>query len=431
VGVGAAAVWTILQTPIYESRSRVLVSTSGDVVFVAAPQVAAFAGQRPVVDAAVEASGVPRAPAGVTAQSSEAQPFVDIAVRDSDPVLAQQVNGALPEVLPAVLADLDQIGSPSEVNLQVLDGPSLPGSPVSPQPSVNLVVGLVVGLLVGLLVAVARELLDQRLVESHEIEASTHLPVLGVVPEELTKESLVARTSPQSLRAEAYRKIRTNLLFATPGGLPSSLVVTSASPGEGKSSVAMNLALVCAAAGDKVVLVDGDLRRPVVSREFRVTSDPGLGALLRGSAHLSQVLRATDVPDLMLIPAGRPVEQPSELLQPDLLRELLSALAEEADIVIIDAPPLIPVADPVQLASACRGVILVTRLGTTTEQAISKAIRAVERTGVPVLGLVPNGASGVVDRAYGYGDYYYRSSQSAAPDEAAAGRRRRSRSSAG
>jgi capsular exopolysaccharide synthesis family protein len=181
------------------------------------------------------------------------------------------------------------------------------------------------------------------------------------------------------------------------------------------------------------VLVDGDLRRPVVARSFGVAPGPGLAGILGGEADLADVLRATDVPGLSLLPAGRPIDQPSELLQPDALHDLLEALTDRSDVVIIDAPPLIPVADPLQLAAVSSGVLLVTRLGTTTQQAIDKAIRGVERTGVPVLGLVPNGASGVVDRAYGYGDYYYRSNRtgsSTAPDESGDGRRRRSRSGA-
>jgi receptor protein-tyrosine kinase len=266
----------------------------------------------------------------------------------------------------------------------------------------NLLIGAALGLLLGVTAAFVREALDVRVRDVDVIEEGHQVPVLAVVPNQDARERVPALSKPESARVEAYRKVRTHLLFAAAEGMPRVLVVTSPNEAEGKTSLAINLAVVSAQAGQRVIVVDGDLRRPMVAQTLLGTSQaPGVVDLLRGSSALGDVIRRHDS-GVDVVPAGRPPADPSALAASPELAGLIAGLAQRYDLVIVDAPPVLPVADALHLASVSAGVVLSSRAGATTETELRRARESLERARATVLGIVLIGSRGA-DDSYGYG----------------------------
>ena len=239
------------------------------------------------------------------------------------------------------------------------------------------------------------------------LEEEAGLSVLGVVPQELEKVDLPTITHPASGRAEAYRTVRTNIQFAGSPAALKRIIITSATPGEGKTSVAVNVAIAMARQGQSVVLVDADLRRPRVHLAFGMTeSGDGIAGVLADGAAVADVLRQADDGALAVIPAGRRVDNPSELLGSARMVALLEELAEHFDIVLVDTPPVLPVTDALVLAVGATGVIVVVRLGATNRERLGRALGSLRKLNVEILGLVANGAVPSGDAAYGYGSRY-------------------------
>ena len=256
--VGGAAVATKLATPTYEATSKLLVSGSSGLADnneivtdqLAAERASSFAEiipTAPAVQAALkeaEAKSGPFSSSGypaVNASASGTNPFIDVTVTDTDPRRAQAVANAMATELPKVLRQLQQpSATPHEIEL--IQAASLPSNPSSPKPKENLIIGLALGLVLGVGAALLVEALDRRLKDSAEVEAASGLTALGVIPFEIPGEPIPAATHPRSVRAEAYRQVRTNLAFVTDGGPPKSVIITSSASSEGKTSLAVNLA---------------------------------------------------------------------------------------------------------------------------------------------------------------------------------------------
>ena len=414
--LGGAAAVTLLTTPLYTSSARWLVVTNAPAdldapsysAITLADVAATFAPTEPVVSGAVEQAGLPAGtPVSVSsAVPSETTAFVDVSVTAESPTVAAQVATALPVSMVDSLVQLQQIGSPDDVRLETISAPGVPGSPSSPDVLRNLLIGLGVGLVLGLAAAFVREALDVRVRDVDEIEEANDLAVLAVVPDELRREAVPAITQPESARAEAYRKVRTHLLFADPAGMPSSVLVTSPNPGEGKTSLATNLAAVCQRAGQSVCVVDADLRRPMVAAHLLDgVHEPGLSDYLAGRAAATEIIDPSR-PGLAVVPSGPVPSNPSELLGSRRMAELIEALEDAYDVVIVDAPPVLPVADAVQLAAVTRGTVLAARNADTSRTELRRAREALERVGGRILGIVLVGAARG-DDSYGYKQYGY------------------------
>lgn len=418
VCAGAAVGFSLQQDPLYQATARLVVSSAGgaDAEQQAAQQQSAvqrattyaqFASTPPAVAAAVREAGVASGGAEpeVTATAEGGSPFLAIAVTDAQPERAAAVANAYVASLPEVVAELER--SSGVQALSVLAPATVPTQPFQPQPMRNGGIGLALGLLLGVGSAFLREALDRTYKDPDQIEEETRLSVLGVVPQELASVALPTLTNPSSNRAEAYRTVRTNVQFAGPPHTLRTILVTSATAGEGKTSVSTNLAIAFAATGQSVVLVDADLRRRSVAKAFELEDEgPGLAGVLAGWADLDSALRAGPTDQLTLLPAGSTPVNPSELLASPTMVELLKDLGDRFEVVLVDSPPVLPVTDPLVLAVEATGVVVVVRLGTTPRERLKRTLGSLQKLDVPVLGIVGNGAVASQDPAYGYGYTY-------------------------
>jgi Mrp family chromosome partitioning ATPase/capsular polysaccharide biosynthesis protein len=303
-----------------------------------------------------------------------------------------------------------------------------PRVPTGSGPIKSAVFGAVVGLLLGIGIALLREQLDDRAKSRAELERVTGLPVLAELPVDPPsgkRRHLATRDAPLSPLAEATRSLRTSLHFLGVDEPLRRIVVTSASPGEGKSVVAANVAVAYAQAGFHTALVSADMRRPGVERLFDVPAHTrGLSDLIADAAGRSaasgpsngsgrtfpplgasglDVLRATDEPNLFLLPAGSVPPNPSELLASRHATEVLDALGEEVDVVVLDSPPTLPVTDAAVLAAKSDGVVLVAVPGETMRGAATRASETLQAPQVRLLGLVLNKSRDAGRSAYHYG----------------------------
>ncbi|WP_214816771.1 CpsD/CapB family tyrosine-protein kinase [Exiguobacterium sp. s59] len=217
-----------------------------------------------------------------------------------------------------------------------------------------------------------------------------------------TKRSLITLVNPQSPIAEQYRTIRTNLQFTSLGADLQTIVVTSASPGEGKSTTASNLAIVYAQLGKRVLLVDCDMRKPTAHFTFQLPGQLGLSTVLAKRTTLERSIQSTQVPKLFMLPAGPIPPNPSELLASPMMKRVLEEIKQSYDMIILDAPPIMQVADSRIVASEADGTILVIGCDNSNRDYVLKAKEQLELSGANILGLVMNKRDKGKERHYHY-----------------------------
>ena len=277
-----------------------------------------------------------------------------------------------------------------------------------PDFSFNLMLGLFIGLVLGVLLALVFEFLDDTLKSVDDIEKLLGLAVLGVIPRlkaPLTPEA--ALDDPRSAFSESYRSVRTALQFATDTGVPRCLLITSATPSEGKSTTALTLAKNFAQLGKRVLIIDADLRNPSLHRALGVDNGAGLSNYLAGAAKATDVIRATDSPHLMFMPTGPLPPSPAELLMGPRLLSLLSIAGEKFDQVIIDGPPVMGLADAPILANIATGTLLVVEAGQTRVATARDAVKRLVAARAHVVGTLLTKFSVKHGAGYGYGVYNY------------------------
>jgi receptor protein-tyrosine kinase len=263
---------------------------------------------------------------------------------------------------------------------------------------------MIVGLLLGAAAALVRARLDRSVRDGDEVSRLVGAPMLGVVPRDPgLGESHVMDRQSTSGSAEAFRQLRTNLQFISPDRPPRTIMVSSALPGEGKTTLAVNLAVALAEAGRQVVLVEADLRRPRVTRYLGLVGGVGLTNILSGSATLDEVVQPYG-DHFTVIGAGPTPPNPGELLASDLMSSFLDELKEKNDVVLLDAPPVLPVADASSLAVIVDGTVLSVRYGATTRDQVQQAAVTLQRVGGRTLGVVLNlvPPRSPIASAYGY-----------------------------
>lgn len=292
----------------------------------------------------------------------------------------------------------------SRVQIITIQPAVVPAAPVSPNLTINIGLGVVLGLLIGLALAVLREVNDNRVHSPKEVQRVTAAPVLGGINQdpEAKQRPLIVHAEPRNPRAERYRSLRTNLQFVTPDEGSKVFVVTSAVPGEGKSVTTANLAIALAEAGARVVLVDGDLRKPRIADYMGIEGAVGLTDVLIGNAELEDVMQRWGRAALRVLPAGRIPPNPSELLGSAAMHAVLQELAADADYVLIDSSPLLLVTDAAVAAQHANGVVLVAAAGSTKRQEFTGAVQALDRAGSRLLGVV---LTKVPLKGSGYGGY--------------------------
>ncbi|MFI7589592.1 polysaccharide biosynthesis tyrosine autokinase [Spongisporangium articulatum] len=337
----------------------------------------------------------------VTATSADGTVVLEVTVYDTDASRATAIANAIGARFPTFVAGLEAPGASSDTSLvrvTLIQPAVVPDNPITPKVPLDIAFGLLAGLGLGLTVAVARQQLDNAVRSAADVEALTGAAPLGLVP--LTRRSgrqPLAQVGEHSPRAEAFRTLRTNLQFTSVDTPAKLIVVSSALPNEGKSTVSANLAVALAAGGAKVALVDGDLRKPTVGRLFDLSDGAGLTSVLAGRDALDEVLvpiggaLTEGLPGTVTaLPAGPVPPNPSELLASGQMKTTLATLRETFDVVVIDAPPLMLVTDAAILASEVDGVILVGRHGKTRRDEFTQALNAVRKVGATVLGTVLN-----------------------------------------
>ncbi|MGG5359056.1 MULTISPECIES: CpsD/CapB family tyrosine-protein kinase [unclassified Enterococcus] len=217
--------------------------------------------------------------------------------------------------------------------------------------------------------------------------------------------SLITLTNPSSPVAEQYRTIRTNIQFASPGGQQiKTIVVTSSGPGEGKSTTAANMAVVFAKSGQRVLLVDADLRKPVLYKTFKLTNISGLSTILSTAGNIADEVQKTPIENLSVLPSGPKPPNPSELLNSPRMDQLLAEAKDLYDVIIFDMPPVVAVTDAQIMASKTDGTLLVVRENTSRKESLTKAKELLDMAQAKVLGVVYNGAEHSKDAGYYYGD---------------------------
>lgn len=367
----------------------------------------------PVAETVIKDLNLTETPAGlaskVKATNATGSLTIDVTATASNPDLAQSIADAVVRVSGDQVKLLEGASSPIEV--VPMASAALSTITVKPQPLLYVALGLLIGLVIGLGVAVIRNQFDTRVRTAEDVERGFDEPVLGVLPQ----SKVLSRAEPDidgDFRAsEALRKLRTNLRFVNIDQELRCIIITSPGAGEGKSSVASSLARVMALAGQEVLLVEADLRRPTVGATFGVRENVGLTQVLAGTVPLEDAVASTDTPGLHVLPAGETPPNPSELLGSQRMKDLLGFLRSWY-FVIVDAPPLLPVTDGALLTRDADGALVVAAARKTGTEQLRQAIGTVEQVQGRVLGIVLNGAASgrfsrlkYGDPEYGYGSY--------------------------
>ena len=277
---------------------------------------------------------------------------------------------------------------------------------IAPNYQQNTLTGAGTGLVLVYAAIFLRRALDQRIRTRDDATKATGASILGVLPvsDDLNEDNIVKGDTDDHIAQESIRQLRTNLRFVNVDTPPRSFIVTSAVPGEGKSTVSLSLARAMADAGSPVILIDADLRRPTVAKKLKLDAKVGLTQVLAGQVEIANAVHQLDESNLFVLPAGRIPPNPSELLGSDKMRQLINELSEEF-IVVVDVPPLLPVTDASLLSHSVDGVILVGSIGRSHREQMTEASNTLKKVNANLLGMVLNQAprKGLGNSYYGFG----------------------------
>ena len=338
--------------------------------------------------------------------------LLTVTVTDPSPKRAVALAQSLARLFPQVADTLESpaAGGASSVKVSVIQQPRLPEHAFSPRPTRNIGLAVVLGLLLGVGLAVLREALDNTVKNPDDILDVAGTATLGAITFDphAAKRPLVVQDSPQSPRAEAFRQLRTNLQFIEVDAPLRSLTITSSLPKEGKSTTACNLAITLAQAGVRTVLIEGDLRRPRIADYLGMEGAVGLTSVLIGRVSLEDALQPFGDGTLQVLASGPLPPNPSELLSSRGMRELIARLEGDFDMVIVDAPPLLPVTDAAVLGTMTSGAVLGVKCGSTRREQLRRAAETLNAVDAKILGAVLNMVPRRgPDAYYNYGGYGY------------------------
>uniref|UniRef100_A0A5Q5CC95 non-specific protein-tyrosine kinase n=1 Tax=Mycobacterium sp. (strain JLS) TaxID=164757 RepID=A0A5Q5CC95_MYCSJ len=404
--LGAAAV-TLLTTPLYQANTRLFVSTSSGGSLtetyqgnrVSQERVVSYAellmgetlAQRTIDKLGLDVSAAALRK-NVKASAKADTVLINVRVLDESPVRARDIANTLSDEFVSLVRELETPDDRSVPNARVVveQRASIPDQAVVPKTTRNLAVGLIVGLAFGVGLAVIRDLLDNTIKSRETLEAVAGVGLVGTIPldKERRTQPAIAFDRENSPIAEAFRKLRTNLQFLAVDNPPRVIVVTSSMPHEGKSTTAINIALALAEADHSVVLVDGDMRRPMLSKYLDLVAPVGFSTVLSGAATLSEALQATRFSGLTVLTSGTVPPNPSELLGSQAAKRVLSELRTKFDYVIVDSTPLLAVTDAAILAAGSDGVLIIARYGQSKRDQLLHAVGSLKDVGAPLLGAV-------------------------------------------
>ena len=295
----------------------------------------------------------------------------------------------------------------------VIDAAEPPGAPFEPNVKRTAVLALAVGILIGLAAAFLVDYLDHSLRDEDDLVRASGLPTLAVIPKlkdwKPKDTHVITREQPSSPPAEAYRALRTAVQFLRVNQQLKVIQVTSPKPGDGKTTTSTNLALACARAGQRVVLIDCDLRRPRVHKFFDLSNNQGFTTAMVGATFSEVAQKVDGEPNLLVISSGPVPPDPSELLSSPTARAFIEQVGREVDLVVIDSPPVLVVADPLLVSAYVDGVILVAYANETDRRQVARAAEQLAQIDAPMLGTVLNSydieSGSAYDYRYAYGRY--------------------------
>ena len=426
LGAGIAATASFTATPLYQAGSSVYFSlpfgnTANDLsqgsnytqnqMLSYATLATMPAVLDPVISQLSLDTTSARLASAINATASNETVIIDIEVTDTSPQEAADIANAVASELGTVVKSLAPKGTTGQASIEArtVATASPPASPSSPNIKRNIAIGLFAGFFAGVLLAILRELLDNTIRTAPMLRSQSDSAVLGVIPFDKSAKSspLIAGGQARSISAEAFRQLRTNLQFLDIENPARVVVVTSSAAGEGKSTTAVNLAVSFSESGRRVLLIEGDLRRPRVSDYLGLERAVGLTNVLAGQMSIGDALQ-TWGEGLTVLPSGSIPPNPSELLGGSVMNDLLSRLKAMFDMIIIDTPPLLPVTDAAVAAKLADGVVVIVRAGKTTKAQLHTSLRNLEDVDARVFGTVLNmvptkGADSYAHYGYGYG----------------------------
>lgn len=431
VGIAAAAGITLAMTPVYTASTAIFLTVqAGDTAgelnsgsSYAENQVRSYAqvATAPIVlQPVIDNLGLALTPAQLAEKVTASVPtntaIINVEVTDHDAALSADIANGVGAELTAMVEKLSpqSADGSKRVTATIIAPASVPTEWTSPRVTLNLALGALVGLLLGFGQAVLRARLDTSVVSEEDIADVTDRSVVGVISfdPDASGHPLVLEAAPHSIRAEAYRRLRTNLQFLSLGEHRRSIVVTSSIAGEGKTTTALNLASALADAGQSVLLIDADLRRPSLAKVLNLDGTVGLTDVVIGRASLAEVAQPIGRGNLHVLASGQIPPNPSELLGSGPMVALLAEASDRFDMVIVDSPPLLPVTDAAVLSQECGGALLVVGSGTLAKPQLDGAIASLESVDADLLGLVLNRARTDRRGRYGYHQHYYYERQS-------------------
>jgi succinoglycan biosynthesis transport protein ExoP len=459
VGGGVALGYSLWVKPVYSASSQVFVSTTTATTVQELAQSNSFSLSRVSTYADLALTPIVLEPvikqlnldttSDALAKTLKSDPsggttIIKISATNEDPVRAAKIANATALSLGDTVKRIEsnaELGAPSPVKLTLIQTAVVPATPVSPKIPLNVGVGLLIGLALGLGISLLADSLNVRVRSSRDVAEITELPILGgiLLDPEADSRPLVIQAEPKSIRSEAYRALRTNLQFLSSGhpvasttfassvnaGIPfggvtpmrsgsqrqghRGIVFTSAIASEGKSTTVSNLGIVLAEAGLRVLIVDADLRRPRVAKTLGLVGAVGLSDVLIGRVEPTVALQQWGDKSLFVLPAGQVPPNPSELLGSAAMVTLIDWLGANFDVVLYDAPALLPVTDAAILATIVDETIVVVGVNRTTKTQLSATLTALENASVTpagiVLTLLPTKGPDAYE--YGYYNYYY------------------------
>lgn len=437
IGALAAFGWVLTQPKVYTADASGLVqSVQNDSVAMsytsstlATQRVTSYVelGKlRSVAQYAIDQLELDTSPESLVSRVNVSNPtdtlIIRVEAKASTPEAARDLAQAWVEGMALEVNEMET-GDPNttgNLRLAPRESAELPTKPSSPNLELALAIGIVLGLSIGLTIALIRNYIDRRIRSIDDVERESNSAVIGAIPLEKTltpEDRLIVNPATGESKdelfalSESLRTLRTNISFADVDNPPRVIVVSSPLPGDGKSTIAANLAMSMAANGQPTVLIDADLRRPMQSTIFNLPDGAGLTDILLGKTSLDAAAHSVgEAENMLVIPAGSIPPNPSEVLGSSRMKQLLNEIREEA-MVIVDAPPVIPVTDAAVLSTVADGVIVVASVGKTTFDVLNTALGNINKAKGRVFGIVLNRVprKGMGATYYGYqytGEYY-------------------------